>query len=387
MLQEFQRELLAGGSSSESLSESLKEAENELKSYFEHPDMLAKVLGAGGMTYEPSFLRAKRSESWVGNAVRDILFDLRNALRCNEALVFKTWSAWVKTTDRAIANVGAVAILEAEKGHLDPHLQVKCILREMADLLEGSLKIFAQLRLKMLEIAGARNANAKPLENLTFGEIVEELVKIATNGQVYCPLPFNISASQWRNIAHHNSYDTKGDLVTCTYGPAGKHKSFTCFPKDIFAVACYFGDLCYVHKVAIEIFGVDNAAGWAKNSPDLTASEFTMDAALAFGLVSAGFEICYATQTGNMWRLALKDERERDRSLIKAALQEAVLSYTLMGEPTRFEAAVYSPRITHRIGFISSISTGQNLPSDFQGDVFRLDKQFRIIPKAENQKP
>jgi|ERR1035437_1736080 hypothetical protein len=382
LLQEFQRELRASGAVSGNHANALKEAEEELRPYFENPDLLSRALGIGAMTYEYTFLRVKRSEPWVAEGVRSILSDFRNARKRNNDRCLKTWGDWIQSTDRAISNVGSVAILQVEKSDLEPHLLVKSTLRELADILEGSLKPFARLRLKMREIEGLRKSDRKPVEELSFGEIIDELILKVGDGEMYSPLPFRIAASQWRNIANHNSYDTKGDCVTCSYGTTGKQKTFQCSPKNIFDVACYFNDLCYVHKVAIEIFGVDNVNGWS--SPDLAITDFTKDATLAFGLVAAGFEICYATQRENMWRLALKDESGRDKAAAKAALQQAVLSYTLMNHGSHFEAAVYSKNVTHRIGFISSISKNQNPPSaDFRGDIFDLDKNFRPVSKIK----
>ena len=236
------------------------------------------------MTYEYTFLRVKRSEPWVSEGVRSILSDFKNARIRNNDLCLKTWADWIQSTDRAISNIGSVAILQVEKSGLEPHLLVKSTLRELADILEGSLKPFARLRLRMREIDGLRKSDRKPIEELSFGEIIDELILKVGSGEMYSPPPFRIAASQWRNIANHNSYDTKGDCVTCSYGTPGKQKTFQCSPKNIFDVACYFNDLCYVHKVAIEIFGVDNMTGWTTWSPDIAITDFTKDAALAFGL-------------------------------------------------------------------------------------------------------
>jgi len=79
-------------------------------------------------------------------------------------------------------------------------------------------------------------------------------------------------------------------------------------------------------------------------------SEYTKDAALAFGLVSYGFAVLLAYQEGEEWTLVLVDELNRDKPAAKSALQEASVAYALLNDSAHIEATVHSNGVTHRIG-------------------------------------
>jgi hypothetical protein len=286
------------------------------------------------------------------------------------------------STDKAVANMGAAALLQGDKDGLESHLTVKSCLRDAADILEGTLQPFARLRLQMYEIVGMRPLDRKNISVLSFGDVIDELSSISPGGQIYKPVPFGIPVSQWRNIANHNSYETNGDRVICTYGKSGKTKRLECSAEDIFNLACHLNDLCFAHKVAIEIFGIDNMDEVAKWAPDSALSDYSKDAVLAFGLVSSGFSVRFAQQHGQEWRLKLIDRRKRGKPEIKAALQEAVLSYALMNQSAHIEAAVDSGGALYRLGFKTSFAHKHELKTArLLGDIRSLDEYFRLRSK------
>ena len=359
----------------------LDNAEAVLAPYFEDRNILRKVLGAGALTYEGSFLQRKASEPWVAECVRTLVSEFRATRAADPPGCFDTWAHWMGSADRAIANVAATAQLQNDKAGLEPNLFVKSCLRDMADILEGSLQPFARLRLRMIEIRRARSKAHKSIEELSFGEVVEELVGMGICGAVYKPLPFSVSLSQWRNIANHNGYETNGKKVTCTYGPAGKQKTFECTPDDILRIAVYSNDLCFAHKVAWEIFGIDNFSHLQSKAPEIPITQFTKDSALAFGLFSGGFSVREAILENGVWKLTLFDERGRSEARAKSALQEATVSYALMCEGCHVEVSVRSFNVDYRFGFKTSyLNRGQDMPKDFRGSVRKFGEDFRLGP-------
>jgi hypothetical protein len=381
LFQALESEVKASGSKTGKVDGVLQDAEFVLTPFFENGAILRKMLGAGALTYEGSFLLHKSSEPWVAECVWTLLKDFRAARTSNPTVCFETWANWMESTDRAIANVAATAQLQRNKAGLEPNLFVKSCLRDMADILEGSLQIFARLRLKIIEAGGSRNKTHKSVEELSFGEVIEELVDIGSNEHIYEPPPFGVTVSQWRNIANHNGYDTKGDEVTCTYGQPGKRKSFKCTADDILAIARYANDLCFAHKVAIEIFGIDNFTQLRSKAPEIPLSDFTKDSCLAFGLVSSGFSIREVINDNGIWNLILFDERGRNKVRAKLALQEACFSYALMCGGCHIEASVRSFNVTHQFGFKTSFTNReQKLPADFRGSIRPVSEDFRLGP-------
>jgi hypothetical protein len=384
LFQAFETELRMSATQIGALKEVLHEAEIVLTPFFENPAILQKSLSAGALTYEASFLLHKTTEPWVAGCVLVLLKEFRAARAVNPTICFATWIEWMKSSDRAIANFATTAQLQGNKSELATQLLVKSYLRDAADILEGTLQTFARLRLKMIEIAGLRSKSHKLIEALSFGEVIDELVSVGTNGDMYRPQPLGVSLSQWRNIAHHNGFETKGNQVTCTYGQPSKQKSFVCNLDDIISLACYANDLAFAHKIAFEIFSIDNHVQILEDSPNIPISDYTMDSTLAFGLVSAGFSIGQAINDNGTWNLILLDEHVRNKIMVKAALQEACVSYLLMGGSCHIEASVRSSNTAYRIGFKASLSTKEKtVPDNFKGSIRKLDENFRIGPDEQ----
>ncbi|NBR84935.1 MAG: hypothetical protein EB141_01240 [Verrucomicrobia bacterium] len=379
LFQAFEAELRASSSKLGARDLTLNEAESVLYPFFENISLLRKALGAGALTYEANFLSSKKTEPWVIDCVNTLLGEFRTARSVNEKACFETWVAWMNVTNRAISNVASTAQLQGNKDGLEAHLLVRSYMRDAADLLEGTLQSFARLRLKMLELAGSVRKSSKQIEELSFGEVIDELMNIKRSSAMYQPQPFGISLSQWRNIANHNSYETNGNQVTCTYGPTGRRKSFVCTPSDIASVARYANDLGFAHKVGIEIFGIDNLEKLGQRTPQIPLTDYTKDSALAYGLVAARFCISQVIEDLGVWHLTLRDELGRNKELAKAALQEACVSHALMCDGCHIEAVVHSQNSTYRFGFKASFANkGEAFPKDFRVSVRKLDENFRI---------
>lgn len=142
---------------------------------------------------------------------------------------------------------------------------------------------------------------------MTFGEVISELSSRKIGGDVYRPSPFGIPVSQWRNIANHNSYTVKDNEVTCIYGSPGQQKQFSCAVSDWIGLARYIDTLGFLHKVAFEIFNIDNLDELIPYAPKLEITEYTKDAALVYGLAEAGFTIVNAGYKEAEWALLLVD--------------------------------------------------------------------------------
>ena len=125
----------------------LDQAAADLSTYFENPDNLPITLGAGGLTYEYAFLQHNRSKLWIDETLRFMLAEFRSARNANSHLCFQTWGSWFESVDRAIRNTASVAFLQKDIDNLSPEFMAKSILRDMGDLLEGSLQPLARLRL------------------------------------------------------------------------------------------------------------------------------------------------------------------------------------------------------------------------------------------------
>ena len=180
-----------------------------------------------------------------------------------------------------------------------------------------------------------------------------------SEGAIYHPSPFGISVSQWRNIANHNSYSVKDEEISCTYGSRGHQKHFSCTVSDLIELARYVDSLGFLHKVAFEIFSIDNLKQLIPHVPRLEITEYTKDAALVSGLFDAGFTTINAAYREGEWALLLVDDCRRNRGGIQKALQDAVLPYFMLAGTTKFTALVRCESSDYRFGIqVSSSDSG-----------------------------
>ncbi len=362
----------------------LDEAAAELAPYFDNADRIPTALGAGGLRFEHLFLRESAKKPWIDSALRMLLEEFRRARSIDRARCFQAWAEWMERTDLGIRNIAAVAALQDVD--LDRHLELaaKSILRDLGDVLEGSLQPFARLRLDLRGVSGIRSGKAPAVVALSFGKVIEELCLDHTVRTLYCPAPFGLTVSQWRNIANHNDYRIEGNEVFCRYGVTGTHKEVRCTIQDLVELALYINDLYYVHKVAFEIFTIDNMIDLQPLAPKIRLTEHTSDGTLAYGIVTAGFSIHRVGYKVGSWAFVLEDELARPERAAKLALQDAMCTYMLLSGPVQIMAAVKSAGALYWFSFEGRISrTKGDVPKDFIGDIRKTDEFYRPVPSGE----
>ena len=208
----------------------------------------ARAWGTGGLTFEHAFL--KRTHAWSAPILSKLLREYRDASAIDDNRLFLTLANFQATILHAYDHLVSVATLEGMVTRSNARVFAKSCFRDIGDVIESCLFPFLKIRLNVLRIATA--SDSRDVENLTLGQTIAELA--LTDAELYSPLPFDIRLSQWRNIAFHSSYDVRS---RCRYGD--RHpKRFECTPTQLLDVLKYTNDVYYVHKVAYELFGIDN---------------------------------------------------------------------------------------------------------------------------------
>jgi hypothetical protein len=352
LFRSLQREIKSGiNINSPDIKNHLDRAVSDLSPYFENTDVLPLCLGVGGLRYEYSFLQSSLTKSWIEKTLRDILAEFRLARDSNAVLCFQVWGKYTKAIDNAIRNTAVTALLQQNLGKLSSELLTKSVLRDVGDILEGSLQPIVRLRLDMLEIAGKRATGAKPVEAMTFGQVVEELILISTDGAIYRIDPHGITVSQLRNIANHNSYIVEKDIVTCTYGKGNPPHSVSFPATDLINLGLYINDLYFIHKIAYEFFSVDNLTDISSYFSDIEVTEHTTDGTLVYGLVTSGFNIVKAGYKSGVWSLGLIDEYNREEVKAKIMLQNAFITYLLHVGSVEVYALIKNRSKTYKVSF------------------------------------
>jgi len=372
-------ELSNAASPATSLRERLSEAKRDLAPFFENPARLTEALNVGALTYEHAFLRARASSPRYAATVSRLLAEFREARDKDSGSFYRFWANRMAITDQAIKNTACVVTLQNNKTDLEFSVLVKSYFRDVGDLLEGSLQPLLRLRLEVWELLGRRRSGAPTVKSMTFGTVVDELLSDPLSEENYRPLPHRISASQWRNIAHHNSYNVTGTQVTCSYGAHTHQKEVRLSLDELVSTFLSLSDVFYAHKVAVKFFGVDNLMELTPHAPAVTVSNYSHNTLLAYGLVGAGFTVEYAEQSSGLWSLVLIDRQGRNRRDSKSALQDAIYSYLLFVNPMEFRVVVQSQSEVFRFGFVGSLARkDQPLPANFSGDVLSVEESFQL---------
>jgi hypothetical protein len=216
--QSLEQELLDSATQTIGLESWLEGASKGLERYFENKASASRALGFGALTFEYAFLQAHAGNQQIEANVLALLSEFRAARDLNPVAYFDVWVENMPPRTKAIANMASVAMLQTNKNDMELDVLAKSLFRDVGDILEGSLQPLLRLRLATWGFLGRRGGRRPPIESITFGAVVDELLKDPTTEACYRPLPYKLSANQWRNIANHNSYLVDAGKVVCTHG-------------------------------------------------------------------------------------------------------------------------------------------------------------------------
>lgn len=348
-------ELAKVGEKKNYLSE-VEKAKEYLSLFFINAKELKEIHKSGAMIYEYAFLLRLSDAFWVKKLLEKLLAEYREAYFVDQDRCFSVWNSSFKTISRAIRNIKSAAQLETPKDDsLNLELLTKSCFRDIGDILEGSLQPLVRLRLELQSISGRWEGKSKLVSTMSFGDVIAEL---NTKGDEYIPAPFTISVSQWRNIANHNSYEVENNDIVCRYGKGDKN-SFRFKRTELIQVAHYIMNLYNTHKIAHEIFSLDNLEKIIseREAPGSSETNFDLEGTLSAGLFLSGFTILKVGHKPGVLGLFLTDIGNRSYDESKGALQGALLPFIVLFGPCEVGAIVQSRKMAYRFSFKSMIGT------------------------------
>lgn len=379
----LEREYRTGGGTGAGLKGDIKKVIADLAPFFENSDPLEQVVYCGGLTFEHSFLKRTVHQPWVSASLQSLLSELREARHRDPKVFFSMWVADLSSHERATTNYGAAALLQGNQEELERWLQVRSCFRTLGEQLEGGLQPYVRLRLKVWEILGIRSSATRDVEALSFGGIIQELQESGKRDSIYTEPESGIRVSQIRNIALHQSFEFVNDKIVCSYGTPDnlKHKELTW--NELRATSAYVDTLFNIHKVAHEIFTIDNAHEVLKLNPKFSMTDYSLDCVMAYGLLSSGFSFASIAKGKNEWRMVLIDNQGREAKESKAALQEGCLQYLMFAEPTHISALVFSNEQELIFTFMAGCQPKwDGIPTEFRGRLGHIESYLKKKARA-----
>ena len=377
----LQQELEAAGiGQATSLEAQLRMVESDLACHFENAAHLSKCLGTGGLTYEHAFL--KRTHPWSAPILSKLLQEYREAAAIDDSRLSLILANSHETIGRAYEHLVSVATLAGMVTGSNTRVFVKSCFGNIGEVIESSLLPFLKIRLNVLRIVAGTATAAPDMDDLSLGQTIDELAR--TNPETYSPAPFGIRLSQWRNIAFHGNYQIRGQSVHCWYGK--RPERFECTPDQLRDVAKYANDVFYVHKVAYELFGIDNAKRVLEVSRTsgepiealVFEPDFNTDAIFAYSIVASGFRILNAGRRGVRWMLLLEDRHRRTNGDAEITLKKALASYLINVHSLHLEALIHSRGIGHFVSFRGELTSSQAELLPGEHSPYTIGKNFRV---------
>jgi hypothetical protein len=369
MFTQLQLELEEGGIRKfKTFDEYLRHVVSDFKHYFKDISSLSNIIGLGTLAYEHAFI--KRTETWSKPYLIGFLNEYESAKSRSKEQVLEYLSYFAADIDIAFRHVSHISQLHNEMLKIEDDIWIRSCFRDLADLIEVAILPFAKLRLKLISIIDPKKRIPVDIGSQEAGNIFAILSDI--DSELYKPHPFNISLSQWRNIAHHSSYIIKDNNITCNYGKKDNLKSLTCTREELLKVSVHANKVFYLHRAAYEIFGIDN---YKLITPKLNEKNILIEytdmsywATIVLGIVASGFKIKKAAYKDFRWAFVLSDVLKRSKVKANADLQRAFVPYLLISRKSpQIYAFVESGNKNFYLSFNCLLVPEEKITKDTQG--------------------
>ncbi len=233
---------------------------NDLKPYIENSEHLQKAIEFGTHLWEFAvFLNVKKDASRLA-CFNELCTCFLTAKKQHPNDFIASYRHYYKAKNKAIKDYADLFHLERSKSQTPHDLSVKIAFQEIGQLIEGCIQPFARHFLYLINLAQT-NMSIRSLadfDRMSLGDVVTALNGKSAFHNLYAPAPWNLSISQWRNIASHCSYSYRKDTQTilCTYGKTGKTKSVELTYADILKLCKAVNDIGCFHKMTDAIFSL-----------------------------------------------------------------------------------------------------------------------------------
>ncbi len=221
--------------------------------------------------------------------------------------------------DPAIARGGSefisIFLTEADKAKLPLEEARLDLLRNIGGLLEACVQPQLKSLLHHALIARGESVNAKHLDGMRFGNVVDRLWHTIDCQDLLAPLPWRLRLHTWRNIAQHHSAVVDGERIVCDYREGNAIRQIALDRHEMMEVARQLQTILGVLRSARFIFVTDSAelirmhapAGLRRSAsrPELEFIEF------ASLLATQGFSIAGIECSQACSHLSVRDETDQ----------------------------------------------------------------------------
>ncbi|HTU46682.1 MAG TPA: hypothetical protein VMF91_16570 [Bryobacteraceae bacterium] len=276
-----------------------------LQPHFENSSVLSD-LSIEVLSFEAVLIDRLSSDPWAAAMFAGVLSEYRGALNQDQRKCLDALTAWDEQIAHAMSEFYSMYLVEADKAGLElDEFRVE-LLRNIGGLLEACVQPNLKALLHQVRIRRAKSAHKAHLENLKFGEVVEELSRTLCVPDLLAPPPWALKVHVLRNIAQHHSAFSRGGRIVANYRTGQRKVQIEFTKEELLEVARKLNQVQGILRAARTIFYLDNA-GEIQNP---WGSDLRPDVSILFltaAIASQGFEAVDLNISDTLAHLQVRD--------------------------------------------------------------------------------
>jgi len=190
-----------------------------LNRFINNEEVVLKVIGIGTHNWELSLILEMEKEPWFSDSLLYLTQSLRSTMIENKEKGISIIEQMYPCIHESLACWHDSFFLQQDIKSSNPRHTVRACFRMLGDMVESTHKPHTLLIYRMLSCSPSNQLYGRP-EEVSFGKSVSSLLEINELESMYKSKLFDVSLSQWRNIAQHSNYqyNKSSETITCTYG-------------------------------------------------------------------------------------------------------------------------------------------------------------------------
>jgi hypothetical protein len=232
------------------------------------------------------------TDSWSRSMITKALEEHRAAALSDEAACFTGYATWEPAVQKGLSAYWSAFNLEVErKDDLPLEEFAHEVARNMAVVIEASLKPMLKELLFMVRLRLAKPNPSDGLLSLDLGGVVGELINTSDCPELFAPPPWRLPLNHWRNICQHFDLEVRENNIVGHYGKP-PHQSAITLSRSSFldaAVKCYH--VFEIVKLARTIAVFDNIPKIRPYFPSIGQRPEQEILSLASAFATQGFEL------------------------------------------------------------------------------------------------
>jgi len=287
--------------------EEVKEAVIEsLELYFDNKGILEQF-AIESLVPESINLLKLQKDKWLFRMFEKCLLTYRLAKSKDSQSCYESCTLWQPQIFQSLSEYWSVLYLEVDKNNLEIEEFLHECLRNIGDIIEGLTKPYLKALLHQIRIANGIKTVLGDINSLDLGTIVNELIQKSGYANLFMPPPWNITLSQWRNIAYHHTAKIENNEIICWYGRTPNIKEIRLSRSKLLQVVQTALNVYGAIRLAHTLFFVDNLKEINRFSPPVEVRDKAEFLNFAAGLASQGFEIVEYKKNADEVKLVVKD--------------------------------------------------------------------------------